>query len=288
MSGRRSLTALVCGLALALIVVSPAAGFAAGAKAPEAGGPLDLQTWVESGQVIIVVAVAVPESTRLPATVRIPVPDGASVQWAGEVLGGDLSADPTRTYKIIKSPAGGQYAEFTLEQTRSAQVDAQLATATVDGANTSATFEWVQSAASPSTSFSVRVPQNASGVKITPAPVGPPQTNPAGESLYAGESVALAPGQKQTVSFSYSTGSSASAVTTPASQLGSLVTALLVALALAVVVLIVAVVLQRRAAVSAAPTAADSRSASDKSKASPQNSSAETSPSEDWGFDDED
>lgn len=281
------MAALTCGLALALSVVSPVTGLAAGAKAPEAGGPLDLQTWVESGQVIIVVAVNVPESTRLPATVRIPVPDGASVQWAGEVLGGELSADPTRTYKIIQSPAGGQYAEFTLEQTRSAQVDAQLASATVDGANTSATFEWVQSAASPSTSFSVRVPQGASGVKITPAPGGPPQTNSAGESLYAGESVVLAPGEKQTVSFSYSNGSSASAVAAPASQLSSIVTALFVALALAVVVLIVALTRQRRAAASPAPTAVASRGASDVPQASQEKPSGQAASSEEWGFDDE-
>ena len=75
----------------------------------------------------------VPETTKLPTTVRVPVPEGATVQWAGEVLGGDLSADPARTYKMIKSPVGGQYAEFTLgADAQSAQVDADMAAVTVE------------------------------------------------------------------------------------------------------------------------------------------------------------
>ncbi len=158
---------------LATLAAATVAG-AAAAGAPEAGGDLDLQTWSEAGQLIVVTAITVPETVKLPTTVRIPVPEGATVQWAGEILGGELSADPARTYKVIKSPVGGQYAEFTLEQTRSAQVDSAMAVVKVEGDVTSAAFEWIQSVSSPLTSFSVRVPANASNPQITPQPSGQP------------------------------------------------------------------------------------------------------------------
>jgi hypothetical protein len=273
-------------LCLAAALAVPASAFAAAAAAPDAGGNLDLQTWPESGQLIIVTAVSVPETAKLPATVRIPVPEGAVVQWAGEVLGGELSADPARPYKIIKSPAGGQYAEFTIEQTHTAQVDAAMPALTVNGAKTSATFEWIQAAASPFTSFSVRVPGSATDVNISPKPTGAPDTNAAGESLYSGDPLKLEPGAKQTVSFSYTTGASKPA--SPASSVDSLVIALGAALAVAIVALIVVVARQKRESAPAAEAPRQKRSASASTKAAePKADSGSTSDS-DWGFDDND
>jgi hypothetical protein len=272
-SARRGVVALAAGLVLAVALGSPTAGLAAGVNAPEAGGVLDLQTWVESGQLVIVTAIAVPESTKLPATVRIPVPDGAAVQWAGEILGGDLSADPARPYKIVKSPAGGQYAEFTLEQTRSAQVDSQSSTVTVDGAKTSAAFEWVQS--------------NASGVKITPEPSGAPDTNSNGERLYSGGQMTLTPGQTQNVAFSYST-VVAGPSTASTDPVRSLVIVLIIALVAAVAALAVAVARQRKGAVPAQPGPATSQGPSAKVQTAADKPASGTTADEDWGFDDAD
>ena len=234
--GSAARLALVSGLLVAAAFGVPASAFSATAKAPDAGGAIDLQTWVESGQLIIVTAITVPASTPLPATVRIPVPQGATVQWAGEILGGELSADPARPYKIVKSPVGGQYAEFSLEQTRSAQVDADMTTVTVNGASVAAAFEWIQATASPSTSFSLRVPAGASDVKFTPGPLGEPDTNADGERLYSGTGFKLDPGQTQPVALSYTTGVPGPAASSSGS-IDSLVFALVAALCVAIAVL---------------------------------------------------
>jgi hypothetical protein len=285
-SARLRAAATAAAVALTAAVVLPTAAFCAPA-APQAGGPLDLQTWVESGQLIIVTAITIPEATKLPATVRVPVPDGANVQWAGEVLGGDLSADPARTYKMIKSPVGGQYAEFTLEQTRSAQVDADMKGVTIDGAVTSASFDWVQSVSSPSTSFSVRVPANASDVKFSPAPAGAPDTNASGERLYSGEAITLDPGETQPVSLSYSTGTSSAAPVQASGGLDSLVLVLVGALVVAVIVLVVVLARQRQGAAEPEPAATGKRAPSASASSAAKAPSATPPSDDDWGFDDE-
>ncbi len=284
----------VCALTAALLLSLGAPLSAFAATAPQAGGDLDVQAWTESGQLIIVTAVAVPEDVKLPATVRIPVPDGASVQWAGEVLGGDLSADPAREYKLVKSPAGGQYAEFTIEETRSAQVDAQMSAVTVDGATTTATFEWIQATASPLTSFALRVPPNAQNVKMTPSPSGAPDTNDIGERLYSSAPVKLEPGATQTVSLSFTAGTAPAAGAASDSGLNTLIVVLIVALAAAVVVLF-AVIARERRSVSVTPeqSTGEHRPArrSERPSAVPaekaaDDSGAKSSPDDDWGFDD--
>lgn len=282
--GRSRFAAILIAVLVALSVLTPAFALGATTKAPEAGGSIDLQAWAESGQLIIVTAVALPDSVKLPATVRIPVPEGATVQWAGEVFGGDLSADIERPYKMIKSPVGGQYAEFTLEQTRTAQVDSDMAAVTEDGAGMSASFEWVQSVASPGTSFSVRVPARATAVKVVPAPAGAPDTNAAGEHLYSGDEIKLEPGQKQTVSFNYST-AAAGQGDAPASSLNSLVTILAIALAVAILILVVLVVRQRGARI-VVEEPAGKRDARTGPRAATSKSEAGPASDDDWGFDD--
>jgi hypothetical protein len=286
MTSRSRLAAWGSACVLLVTLAAATVAGAAAAPAPEAGGDLDLQTWSESGQLIVVTSVTVPESVKLPTVVRIPVPDGAAVQWAGEILGGELSADPARPYKMIKSPVGGQYAEFTLEQTRSAQVDSSMAVVKVEGDVTSAAFEWVQSASSPLTSFSVRVPANASDPQITPRPSGQPDTNAAGERLYSGDPVKLKPGQKQQVSFSYSTGAAAPAQAA-GSSLDALIGVLAAALGLALIVLVVVIVRQRRGSANAVPSPGTSRRAP-RDEGPVQAPRADSTPEDGYGFDDVD
>lgn len=276
----------VAACLLAAALAAPTAALAAAATAPEAGGTLDLQAWPDSGQLIVITAVTVPEGVRLPVTVRVPVPEGAVVQWAGEILGGDLNADPARPYKIIKSPVGGQYAEFTLEQTRTAQVDADMPVVKVNGDVTSASFEWIQSASSPFTSFSVRVPGSASNVQISPQPSGQPETNAAGERLYSGDALKLEPGKKQAVAFSYSTGAVSPAAS--AGGVGTLVFALSAALVVAIAVLIAVVIRQRRSTLPA-PSVRQDRSFAATTRADSSEKAPQPGPpsDDDWGFDDE-
>lgn len=282
---RFKVAALMVGYLLAAVLVAPVTVFAAVATAPDAGGGLDVQTWADSGQLIVVMAVAVPEDVKLPTTVRVPVPVGATVQWAGEVLGGDLNADPARPYKIIKSPVGGQYAEFTLEQTRTAQVDADMPTLKINGDITSASFEWIQSVASPFTSFSMRVPANASDPNLSPQPSTQPETNSEGERLYSGDPLNLKPGQKQTVTFSYSTAAVSSAAR--AGGMDPLVLALIAALVVAVVALFVVLARQRQSAGPTTPARLDSPGSATRGETPDDESQSVAASDDDWGFDDE-
>lgn len=244
--------AAIAAIALAAWCLAATAALAATPTAPDAGGDIDVQAWPEGGRLIVVAAITVPPDVSLPVKVRIPVPDNATVQWVGEVLGGALSADPARPYEIVKSPVGGRYAEFMLEETRSAQVDADMPALTQSGDDVSASFDWVQSTVSPFTSFSVRVPASASNVQISPQPAGPADVNDAGELLYSSDRVKLEPGTTQRVTFSYST-SKRIPTTQAAGGTSVLVVTLSIALVTAVAALVFVVVRQRRAAESGPP-----------------------------------
>lgn len=235
--------AATSGIASGLPIVLPAASTtASGPAVPvSAGGPVDAQIWPgqEGGQTAVITAVEVPAEQKLPAVVRVPVLAGTTVQWAGEVLGGDPNSDPERSY-VLKQGVGGQYAEFTVTKSHRAQVDSLGTPFTVNGDKVSVTVQWVQSVSSALTAISVRIPANVSRVEISPAPVGEPTKNAAGEALYVLNPVKYAPGQKQAIAISYSTKPpSASTAST-----GPLLIGLGVALAVAVVVLIVVVARQ--------------------------------------------
>lgn len=237
----RRYSTLIVAAAVATALILPVA---ASAATPQAGGSLDLQTWVDQGQLIVVTAISIDPSVKLPTTVRIPIATGAEVNWAGEVLGGPVSADPSRPYKIKTGAAGGKYAEFTVETTRAAQVDTTVNGVGTNGATTMAKLEWVQSVDSPFTTFSVRVPAGATNVTITPTPTAQPETGQDGEKLYYGDPMTLDPGAKQQVSFTYSTGGASG---TPVTGGGGSSTPIVFGLVAAILVMIgVVIVLIRR------------------------------------------
>lgn len=84
--------------------------------APLATGIYQVQVAPEvtAGQAALIVAVQLPPNTKLPAMVRIPVPQRAVPTWAGEILGGDPTQDPQRPYRTVQG-VGGQVLEMTLE-----------------------------------------------------------------------------------------------------------------------------------------------------------------------------
>jgi hypothetical protein len=150
----------------------------------------------------MIVDVVLDPKVKLPARVRIPVPKGAVVQWAGEILSGDASNDQQREF-TIHDGQGGSYAEFTLTTSRRGQIDAAGIPMTANGNQVSTTVEWVQSVPATSTVFSVRLPAGVSSVAITPAPQGTPQINTAGESLYSLPQQALATGSTTMIKVGY-------------------------------------------------------------------------------------
>jgi hypothetical protein len=70
-----------------------------------------------SGQVAVTV--------KLPATISLPVPSGATPYWVGEILGGDPSKDPRATYSIVKAK-GYDLVVFTIKQSRTAQAEVTI------------------------------------------------------------------------------------------------------------------------------------------------------------------
>lgn len=208
---RRTGMALVLGMLL--LIAAPSAALAAGSSEATPVAPsqvTEVQCWMgaEPGEAVVIVAVTIPDTVELPATVRIPVIDGMNLDWAGEISGGDASEDIQRDYVIEAGANGGSYAELTLTDYHNAQIDFSGKQLVTDGDTVSAEFPFVQSVDSSATVFTVRVPAGVSDVNISPQPESDTSTNDSGETLYSLPTMTLATGESTTVSVSYSVGSS--------------------------------------------------------------------------------
>jgi len=239
-------------MAAALVAL---AGFAVPASAlaaapPLATGPLTVQIGPgeEASQTIAIVGVTVADSVKLPVRVRLPVPVGATVQWAGQILGGDPDNDPQQAVLLATGAGGARYDEITLTKSHIGQIDTNLGPLTLSGDSVSAQVAFVQSVPSTSTVFSVRLPAGVSNVAISPAPAGAPEVNSSGESLYVLGTAPLATGAKLSVGVSYSTAAASGAAGSGGSG-GSSSTPVIIVLivALAAVLISLVFVLQRSA-----------------------------------------
>ncbi len=223
-----------------------------------------------SGNMDLIVNVVLSPDTKLPAKVRVPLPAGATVLWAGEILGGEPSADPSREVTLT-TVGGAQYAELTLSQVRVAQVEAELSPATVSGTSVEGKLDWINVTDAGTYTFSVRIEPKVSDVKILPAPADEPQKNADGESLYTLSPVRLEKNGKFSIDVTYKRGSAAQS-----SSGGTLSVVLIAAIALlvlAVAALIVVVVRQGKSGtanrpsgpsdMAEPPTVADASSADD-------------------------
>jgi hypothetical protein len=228
----------------------------AAATAPLATGHYGVQIGPDDqqGVLVIIVGVTLDMSVKLPARVRIPVPPGSSVAWAGEVLGNNPSGDKPRDYTLGRGEGGAQYAEFTLAESHQGQIDAIASPLTTSNGVVSATATFVQSVPGTSTAFAVRMPVGVTNVKIEPAPLSVPDFNDAGESLYPLGERSLAAGSKLAVTVSYSKvdTQTASGTTSP-----TLLPFLVIALVLVLVILAVVLAARR------GPSGAESEEESD-------------------------
>ncbi len=245
----RPMRAGVAALAFASAIIALFAIFAACAvtapAAPSvATGPLEVQIWPEElpeGAAVIIGTKLAP-SVRLPATVRLPLPEGLKVDWAGEVSPSDPASDVAREF-TIGSASNGRYVEFQVSQYRDAQVDLSAQPVRVDGGVKRVTLRFVQSVPASETGFSVKVPAGFELKDAEPDVSGRPATSPAGESLYALETQSLKPGQALDVSVTYRL----RAPVTPASRANALIFALAAAAFTAFAVLLFVVWRQQAA-----------------------------------------
>lgn len=237
---RFSRLVLVAAILCAALVGVPSAAYARVSEYQVQFNPVG-----DTNTMQVIVNVVLSPETPLPATVQVPLPTGAIILWAGEILGGDPSADPARETSITAA-AGGQIVTFTLQDKRVAQVEAQLPAAQISGNTVTAPLSWVNTTEEGTYTFSVAFEAGAGDIKITPAATGQPLTNELGESLHTLAPVRLTKGQTFDINVVYKRGaaesSSAGGPNIP------LIVAL-AALAAAIIALVVVITRQRGAAI---------------------------------------
>lgn len=164
------LTLLAASVALLVAVFAPTA-FAATtpSAAPAKWYAVDLTLILDENPAVLLVAGTLPTDTPLPATAQLLAPAGAQPQWLGEILGGDVNADPSLEASTTKRDEYDVYT-FTLSQSRTAQLEALVSNATKpDGKDLKATLNWPAWEAADEVRLTLRLPK---GAKITKSAEG--------------------------------------------------------------------------------------------------------------------
>jgi hypothetical protein len=157
----------------------------------------------DNGVSSIIAVAKVPENVNLPAKVRIPLPAGAQLTWAGQIVGTDTSGD------IAEQPTtgtanGGEYVELTASKSRMVQYEAAIGVPKVQGNAHSSVLTWRQTTFATQVRFAVRLPLAATNVAIKPAPEGDPVKNEQlAQMLYGLPPVNLKPGSTYVLDVSY-------------------------------------------------------------------------------------
>ncbi len=171
--------------------ISSLAGIATGAVPDK----LIVQAWPEysDDQVLFMETVAFPDSTPLPIEVKLAIPKGAQVTWAGELMA-DASQDIETTPKVNRFDDYDEVA-FTLTKSRMGQVEAKWAGLKVEGENRALNFEWIQRYEAKETQIKFKVPTGSTDVKVTPQ-LSDISKSPDGMEVYSAPPVSLPVGQK--------------------------------------------------------------------------------------------
>lgn len=108
-------------VALASMALLPAMALAAPGVPVER---IDIQVDpTDSAGALYIVTATLPAGTPLPATIRLAMPQGSTIGWAGEVLGGPLENDPTLTPVIEHGENGYDIVSLTLTKALRGQLE---------------------------------------------------------------------------------------------------------------------------------------------------------------------
>jgi hypothetical protein len=142
--------------------------------APVAWERIDVTRHSGEGAGVTLVSGELPASASLPAQAELSVPAGSELQWIGEILGGEASADPALTY--TKTTVGGSDVyRFTLTKSRTAQIEVPIAdTQAFDGTTYTSSLAWTATQNVPEVSLNLRVPQSAKIATAVPGAVMQP------------------------------------------------------------------------------------------------------------------
>lgn len=154
-------------LLLALLVLALAAGAVPAMAAPPPQ-KLHIQLWPETqSDIFFLESADYPQNTPLPIQVKMAIPQGARVVWAGEIVGGPASNDIESKYQVNKKKDYDEIV-FTLTKARSAQVEAGWQAAKQVGGESVVTLPWVQRYPAGTVDFGFKAPTQDSVVKMTP------------------------------------------------------------------------------------------------------------------------
>lgn len=223
-------------LAFALVLLVP--GIASAAVVREY--QIQFAPVTTQGDSLAIITALLDPQEQLPASVTVPVPAGATVLWAGEILGGDPAADPSRT-TTVERVGEMDVISFTLEQSYTAQVEIQLPAPTISGSQVQASLTWTNPGAEVLVTGAIIVEAGAADVQTTPDVSGEVQTNEVGEKLYPLAGVRLAEGGAYPMSVEWQRGGGGGDETSSNNTL----VLLLVALVAAAVALVAVVARER-------------------------------------------
>lgn len=133
------------------------------------------------------------EDIVLPAQVAIGVPAGASLVWAGEILGGDPSMDPPISIELVEEN-GYQLAVFQIERSRRVQLELSVPPGWVSDSETGRSVElaWTSPGPVDRARVGVSLPRDAHMEQASPEPAF--QVRPS-DVFYSVETSPVAAGQ---------------------------------------------------------------------------------------------
>jgi len=189
---------------------------------------VDVALHAEQTGSVMLVSGELPASTRLPAAAELAVPAGSDIQWIGEILGGDSSADPTLKYTKTTGKGTDVY-RFTLTKARTAQIEILSPTAVpFDGTTYAPSVAWISSQDVPEVRLTVRIPL---GAQVTKAASGAAvEAGPAGFSYYSKSSTNVKAGDALALDFAYAAPLAAASAAKAGSASSDPTTGLLVAI----------------------------------------------------------
>lgn len=151
----------------AMVLVFVAATSSAAVAAPIPWRGVDVTLHAEQSGGVMLVSGTLPETVPLPAEAEFSVPTGSSIQWIGEILGGDPAADPNLTYTKTTADGADTY-RFTLTKSRNAQIEVLTDGTVFDGSLYTMSLAWTPSQDVPEVRLIVRVPAGAQVATSTP------------------------------------------------------------------------------------------------------------------------
>ena len=201
---------------LALLLLAALAAFSIGGTPAFAAAPvvpwasIAFNGSADTNTPVLIVSGTLPATTKLPAVVEVATPAGSTLQWAGEILGGDASKDievkPTKT-----SRDGLDIYTFTMSKALTAQVEVSAAPpVTVAGDLYTVNFSQKVWADVPVAGMAVQIPASA---QLSTPPTGTAglAPGPTGFQFYQQDFTKVKKGDVVNVTFSYKVGTGSAA-----------------------------------------------------------------------------